>query len=120
LWSDRWNENWQGKLKYSEKTCPSDTLFTTNSTWPDPGSNPGCCGGKPATNRLSHGAQMVDVKKRWCPPAGVHGGAVNMGAHEFIMILCLKWNSHYLKNQAAHMVIPILQLESEAIKWCCI
>jgi hypothetical protein len=22
LWSNRWNENWQGKPKYSEKTCP--------------------------------------------------------------------------------------------------
>jgi hypothetical protein len=24
--------------------------------WPEPGSNPGRCGGKPATNRLSYGA----------------------------------------------------------------
>jgi hypothetical protein len=28
LWSNRWNENWQGKPKYSEKTCPSATLPT--------------------------------------------------------------------------------------------
>jgi hypothetical protein len=42
--------------KYSEKTCPSATLSTTNPTWPDPGSNPGRRGGKPATNRLSYGA----------------------------------------------------------------
>jgi hypothetical protein len=27
-----------------------------NPTWPDPGLNPGCHGGKPATNRLSYGA----------------------------------------------------------------
>jgi hypothetical protein len=27
-----WNEDWQGKLKYSEKTCPSATLSTTNPT----------------------------------------------------------------------------------------
>jgi hypothetical protein len=46
-----WNEDWQGKPKYSEKTCPSATLSTTNPTWPDPGSNPGRRGGKPATNR---------------------------------------------------------------------
>jgi hypothetical protein len=39
VWSSRWNENWQGKLKYSEETCPSATLFTTNPTWPDLGSN---------------------------------------------------------------------------------
>jgi hypothetical protein len=32
LWWCRiwWNEDWQGKPKYSEKTCPSVTLFTTN------------------------------------------------------------------------------------------
>jgi hypothetical protein len=45
-WSDRWDENWQRKPKYLEKTWPSATLSTTNPTWPDPGSNPG---------RLSYG-----------------------------------------------------------------
>jgi hypothetical protein len=38
---DRWwrlrrnwrNEDWQGKPTYSEKTCPSATLSTTNPTW---------------------------------------------------------------------------------------
>jgi hypothetical protein len=49
LWSNWWNEDWQGKPKYSEKTCPSATLSTTNPTWLDPGSNPGLRGGKPAT-----------------------------------------------------------------------
>jgi hypothetical protein len=52
----RWNEDWQGKPKYSEKTCTSATLSTTNPIWPDLGSNPGRRGGKPATNRLSYGA----------------------------------------------------------------
>jgi hypothetical protein len=56
LWSNWWNENWQVRPKYSEKTCPSATLSTTNLTWPDPGSNPGRRGGKPATNRLSYSA----------------------------------------------------------------
>jgi hypothetical protein len=56
LWSNWWNEDWQGKPKYSEKTCPSATLSTTNPTWPDLGSNPDRRGGKPATNRLSYGA----------------------------------------------------------------
>jgi hypothetical protein len=58
LWSNWWNEDWQGKPKYSEKTCPSATLSTTNPTWPDPGSNPGRLGGKPATNRLSYVAAI--------------------------------------------------------------
>jgi hypothetical protein len=39
LWSNRWNENWQAKPKYSKKTCPSATLSTT----------------KPTTNLLSYG-----------------------------------------------------------------
>jgi hypothetical protein len=30
LWSNWWNEDWQGKPKYSEKTFPSATLSTTN------------------------------------------------------------------------------------------
>jgi hypothetical protein len=57
LWGWRicWNE-WQGKPKYSEKSCPDATLSTTNPTWPDPGLNPGRHGGKPATNRFSYGA----------------------------------------------------------------
>jgi hypothetical protein len=37
------------------KTCPSVTLSTINPTRTDPGSNPGLRGGRPATNRLSHG-----------------------------------------------------------------
>jgi hypothetical protein len=47
LWSGWWNEDWQGKPKYSEKTCPSVTLSTTNPTWPDLGSNSGLRSGKP-------------------------------------------------------------------------
>jgi hypothetical protein len=31
-WSSRWNENCQGKLKYSEKICLSATLQTTDRT----------------------------------------------------------------------------------------
>jgi hypothetical protein len=50
------NEDWQEKPKCSEKTCLSVTLSTTNPTWPDPGTNPGLRGEKPATNRLSYGA----------------------------------------------------------------
>jgi hypothetical protein len=55
VWSSRWNKNWQGKQKCSEKTCPSTILFTTNPTWPDLGLNPGRRGGKPGTKRLSYG-----------------------------------------------------------------
>jgi hypothetical protein len=52
-----WRLTWEPK--YSEKTCPSATLSTTNPTWLDPGLTPGHRGGKPATNRLSYGAASL-------------------------------------------------------------
>jgi hypothetical protein len=48
-WRNRWND-WQGKPKYSEKTCPSAALSTTNPAC-RPYANPGRRGGKPASNR---------------------------------------------------------------------
>jgi hypothetical protein len=57
--SSRWNENWQEKPKYLEKTRLSAMLSTTNPTWPDLGSNPDSRGGKPATNRLSYGVAYL-------------------------------------------------------------
>jgi hypothetical protein len=62
VWSIRWNENWQGKPKYLEKTCPSATLSTTNPTWPDLGLNPGRRDGKLATNLLSY---FTALKSTW-------------------------------------------------------
>jgi hypothetical protein len=50
-----------GKLKYSEKTCPSATLSTTNPTWADLGLNLGRRGWKPATNSLSYGTAFETV-----------------------------------------------------------
>jgi hypothetical protein len=45
--STRGNETWQGKPKYSEKTCTNAALSTINSAWTDLGSNPGRRGRKP-------------------------------------------------------------------------
>jgi hypothetical protein len=59
MWSCRWNEDWQGKPKYSEKTCPSATLSITDPTRPDLRSNSGRRGGKPATNRLGYGTATL-------------------------------------------------------------
>jgi hypothetical protein len=58
VWSTWWNDNWQETPKYSEETCPSTTLSTTNPTWLDLGSNPGRHSRKPATNRLSCGTAI--------------------------------------------------------------
>jgi hypothetical protein len=44
---------WQGKRKYSEETCPSAAMSTKYLTWLDPGSNPGRSNGKPATDCLN-------------------------------------------------------------------
>jgi hypothetical protein len=71
MWSSRWNENWEGKPKYSEKTCTSDTFSTTNPTWPDLGSNAGRRGGKPEINRLSYGTAfgeniLLDTRLSYC------------------------------------------------------
>jgi hypothetical protein len=50
---------------YSEKTCPSATLSTTNPTLYDLGSNPSRCCGNPATNRLIYRTalenKLVDI-----------------------------------------------------------
>jgi hypothetical protein len=40
-WISWWNENWQRKLKYLDKTCPNATVSTTNPTWTDLGLNSG-------------------------------------------------------------------------------
>jgi hypothetical protein len=52
---------WQGKPKYSEKTCPSAILSTTNPICQTPGANASCRGGKLATNRLSYGAASKNL-----------------------------------------------------------
>jgi hypothetical protein len=61
LRSSRW-EDWQGKLKYSEKICPRSTVSTTNPIWLDPDSNPGRSSGKTATNRLSYGTVIIPLR----------------------------------------------------------
>jgi hypothetical protein len=62
-WRNWWNDDWQGKPKYSEKTCPSAALSITNPTC-CPDANPVLRGGKPATNRLSYGTAMNGVRWR--------------------------------------------------------
>jgi hypothetical protein len=70
-WRICWNEDSQGKPKYSEETCPSATSSTTNPTWPDPGLNPGRRGGKSATNRLSYGTVSTLTLINLHPPASL-------------------------------------------------
>jgi hypothetical protein len=60
---NRWND-WQGKPKYLEKTCPSAALSTTNLTC-CPETNPGRRGGEPASNRLSYGTAKCTRLTLW-------------------------------------------------------
>jgi hypothetical protein len=57
-WWRNWSNDWQGKPKYSEKTCPSATLSTKNPTC-CPNANAGRRGGKPVTNRLNYGKVLL-------------------------------------------------------------
>jgi hypothetical protein len=63
--SSQWNDDWQAKPKYSEKTCPSATLSTISPTWSDPDSNSGSRVGKSATNSLSCGTAFILVVKSY-------------------------------------------------------
>jgi hypothetical protein len=69
MWSSRQNENWQGKLKCSEKISPNANLPTINSTWPDLGWNLGR-GGKPTNNRLRYGEAFWYSWKWMISPLG--------------------------------------------------
>jgi hypothetical protein len=52
-----------GETEILEKTFPNAALSTSNRTSPDPGSNPGRRGGKPATNRLNYGTAKASALK---------------------------------------------------------
>jgi hypothetical protein len=71
VWNSWWNAR-HGKLKYSEKTCPSAGLPTTNLTCPDSGLNLNHSNGKLATNLLSYGTVLLawltlwPQRFRWC------------------------------------------------------
>jgi hypothetical protein len=58
---EQWNDNWQRKLKYFEKTCPSATLLTTNPTRPDLGFIRGRRGGELVTDCLRYGTAILEL-----------------------------------------------------------
>jgi hypothetical protein len=94
-WRIWWNEDWQGNPKYSEKTGPSATLSTTNPTWPDPGSNPGRRGGKPATYRLSYGAALTFTLTRSIKKISAAIQRIVMAPYVLIMLWCT-WNMDWI------------------------
>jgi hypothetical protein len=58
----RWNNTDRGNRRTRRKTCHSATWSSTNPTWTNPGANPGLCGEKPATNRLSYGTARLPLR----------------------------------------------------------
>jgi hypothetical protein len=66
---------WQGKQKYSEETCSSAALSTTNPISLDPGRR----GGKPVTKSLSYVtayyAQLHTAEQCFIRTAATHCGA---------------------------------------------
>jgi hypothetical protein len=83
-WRIWWNEDWQGKPKYSEKTGPQCHFVHHKSHLLDPGSNPGRRDGKPATNRLSRSDHSL-----------------------FLCFLC-KVSDFQKKNYASIFLLPLL------------
>jgi hypothetical protein len=93
LWSSRWDGNWQGKLKYFERTCHNTILSTINSTWPDLGSNPGRRDGNPATNHFSYGTAFES--RLWGPHRGKGAGALScpLTANSYWIQECMDYAS---------------------------
>jgi hypothetical protein len=103
IWNSWWNENCQGKWKYSVITCLSAPLSTTSPTWPELGLEPVRCGGKSVTNCLSCGTGVCRVRSVICgervskknnqvpsSPAHVGNNRV-LFSSVFIVNLILRW-----------------------------
>jgi hypothetical protein len=96
-WRNRRND-WQGKPKYSERTCPSAALCTTNPTC-CPYANPGRRSGKPASNRLSYGTALASRYTYYAIPAIVEKAS--------LLIRCLAIDVLLLRAYAsAGMCLP--------------
>jgi hypothetical protein len=102
LWRSWWNEDWQGKPKYSEETCSSATLSTINPTSSDPGSNPDCCSGKPVTNRLSYDVTLSElITKKTYKLCHNLDPFLNIYIHTSLLLKnnpCMKYLSHKLRT----------------------
>jgi hypothetical protein len=82
----RWNDFDEKTKELWEKHVPV-TLPTTNPTWIDPGMNPGLCGERLATNRLSHGTAYSNI-------TSMHWGmAVSHLLEVFWVVITLIWMS---------------------------
>jgi hypothetical protein len=96
LWGWRiwWNDDWQGKPKYSEKTYPSVTFSTTNPTWSDRArTRAASVGSQRLTAWASTGAGFLRVLR--FPPANHH--STNFST----IIITLGWHDRLIGGSTA-------------------
>jgi hypothetical protein len=117
VWSNRWNK-WQGKPKQSENISSSAPLSTTNTTWPDRGSNSGRGCRKLATDsplwmlnapwsiRGASCVRRLQYRGRSC--AGRHVVAIHKMAPRGLRCGCslLAWRITRIFSNAAIMARP--------------
>ena len=101
----RWNETDRGKPKCSEKYLFQCHFVHHKSHRTEPGSSPGLRGGRPATNRLSHGTAntaLTDMVVRQCVCYALRTESLNIVQFN----LGFLWSSEampYVRGQVADL-----------------
>jgi hypothetical protein len=118
-WRNWWNDNWQGKLKYSEKTCPRATLSSTNPTWSARKRTRAAAVGsqwliasamaRPTMN-LPGGNGGRRIRLRTLPPPGSRLSRLNVGAstsHNPMAFTASYWDSLTLEIKNMKIALKI-------------
>jgi hypothetical protein len=119
-------EYWQGKQKYSEKTCPSATLSFTKPTWPEPSSKPSRRDGKPAINRPSYGRPRLKLSPSLIqssrPLSTLRLGHCTYSLEHMTLrkAACLGWDwFHFVRRPLYCLLVPApADRRSVRSSWC--
>jgi hypothetical protein len=83
-----------GETEVLGENPPQRHFVNHKSHLPDPGSNPGRRGGKPATNRLSYGAAKAVRSKAWTifarSDSGIVGSYPTQGMDVCVYSVCVR------------------------------
>jgi hypothetical protein len=90
-WRNWWNDDWQGKPKYSEKTCPSATSSITNPT----------CSAQTRTRAAAVGSQLLTA---WATARPFH-----------LLWLCRIFRLAYFLNICVSIICLINYIFSDGI-----